>query len=326
MNETKWRKKPVVIDARQFDGENGRAIEEWTDGKAMRGPDLQGNSALHIQTLEGLHTATIGDWIIRGVKGEFYPCKPDIFALTYDPASAPAPSPAAEAERETPNLDAILDDVRHRDHCARMHPADIYDGRLSPCSCGITARSNAAKIELAALKSARSDAQGAGRLDVDACALDMAKRIGDGAHYVEPATLAKIMREHIEGVRSEVDRLRPAPASNEMRAADPHTFCKAYDVWLKCCVEGWGYDSAQVRAIRDVRLLITKSSLLNRLVYCGETLRTEKCPKHKGRWSGIPSPGNECECGLTGWLPVRSLAVPQPGTTKALPQPDGEGR
>lgn len=44
---------------------------------------------IDIPTLEGTHRASLGDWIIKGVKGEFYPCKPDIFALTYEPVETP---------------------------------------------------------------------------------------------------------------------------------------------------------------------------------------------------------------------------------------------
>ena len=85
----KYRKKPVVIDAEQFDGSHGSAdkIVEWSWGavKKCYPPTCTGLlSHLSIDTLEGQMTATGGDWIIRGVKGEFYPCKPDIFDLTYE--------------------------------------------------------------------------------------------------------------------------------------------------------------------------------------------------------------------------------------------------
>ncbi|MES2942908.1 MAG: hypothetical protein V4772_08570 [Pseudomonadota bacterium] len=76
----KFRKKPVVIEAVQFDGTFGSV-------EAMRIPSCAqnlGSKTLEIETLEGVMTAQPGDWIIRGVKGEFYPCKPDIFAATYD--------------------------------------------------------------------------------------------------------------------------------------------------------------------------------------------------------------------------------------------------
>lgn len=75
----KYRKKPVVIDAAHFNGENHEEIEGFVGMPLER----QGE-ALVIPTLEGQHIASPGDYIIRGVKGEHYPCKPDIFAATYD--------------------------------------------------------------------------------------------------------------------------------------------------------------------------------------------------------------------------------------------------
>lgn len=86
-----YRKKPVVIEAMQFDGHNGWKIERWSDHRVVASPVLEptddnpSGSYLQIATLEGTMTAIAGDWIIRGVKGEFYPCKPDIFTATYDP-------------------------------------------------------------------------------------------------------------------------------------------------------------------------------------------------------------------------------------------------
>ncbi len=84
-----FRKKPVVIEARQFDGLNENDILDWIDdGNAYFIPRGQfTGDALIIPTLEGDHRADVGDWIIRGVKGEHYPCKPDIFTATYDPVT-----------------------------------------------------------------------------------------------------------------------------------------------------------------------------------------------------------------------------------------------
>ncbi len=68
------------------------AVIDWIllgDGSA-RFHDEDGT--LHIHTLEGTMTAQRGDWIIRGVRGEFYPCKPDIFADTYEPVEAEVPA------------------------------------------------------------------------------------------------------------------------------------------------------------------------------------------------------------------------------------------
>lgn len=75
----KFRKKPVIIEAIQFNN-NQREIEEFTLGESFytTGGDLM------IKTLEGVLKASELDWIIKGVSGEFYPCKPDIFEKTYD--------------------------------------------------------------------------------------------------------------------------------------------------------------------------------------------------------------------------------------------------
>lgn len=75
----KYRKKPVVIDAIQFTGDNDIEIMNLFSGKINRG-----EHCLHIHTLEGVMRAEVGDWIIKGVAGELYPCKPDIFEKTYE--------------------------------------------------------------------------------------------------------------------------------------------------------------------------------------------------------------------------------------------------
>ncbi len=75
----KFRKKPVVIEA-----------EQWFPGKEVTGVHTTNTSpacpdAAHVHTLEGALKVSPGDWIITGVKGERYPCKPDIFEATYEP-------------------------------------------------------------------------------------------------------------------------------------------------------------------------------------------------------------------------------------------------
>lgn len=86
----KFRKKPVVIEARQLLRQHGPGLAAWCGGKwvSLYGRGDRGEDISHIviPTLEGDHRADLGDFIIQGVKGEFYPCKPDIFAATYDPA------------------------------------------------------------------------------------------------------------------------------------------------------------------------------------------------------------------------------------------------
>ena len=86
---SKFRKKPVVIEAVQWTGGNTQEVLDFCSSAVVQYQPFGGElSALKIPTLEGDHTASAGDWIIRGIKGEFYPCKPDIFAATYESASA----------------------------------------------------------------------------------------------------------------------------------------------------------------------------------------------------------------------------------------------
>jgi len=80
----KYRKKPVVIDAEQWTGSNLNSDESmFQDPGVIIKED---GSEFMVGTPEGVMTGKKGDWLIRGVKGELYPCKPDIFAATYDPA------------------------------------------------------------------------------------------------------------------------------------------------------------------------------------------------------------------------------------------------
>jgi len=76
----KYRKKPVVIEA--FKWQTDQVPKWWKEAKGIL-IDLETGSAI-IPTLEGEHEARVGDYIIQGVKGELYPCKPDIFEMTYE--------------------------------------------------------------------------------------------------------------------------------------------------------------------------------------------------------------------------------------------------
>ena len=87
----KYRKKPVVIEAIQWDGENLDEVMTFCNGDASNELMARGAPELVIATLEdgesiARHVASVGDFIIKGVAGEFYPCKPDIFAATYEAA------------------------------------------------------------------------------------------------------------------------------------------------------------------------------------------------------------------------------------------------
>ena len=85
----KYRKKPVVIDAVQW---TGQPVAEWPTWLKARSHEIgtitvNEKTALVIPTLEGNHSASDGDWIIKGIAGEIYPCKPDIFEATYEPVT-----------------------------------------------------------------------------------------------------------------------------------------------------------------------------------------------------------------------------------------------
>ena len=110
---TKYRKKPVVIEARQLVGTNAEfnAVYQWIEANTQGSFDplseeipASGVSMdpatgfFLIATLEGVMQAKPRDWIIRGVQGEFYPCKPDIFAATYEPAEAASMNTTEETE------------------------------------------------------------------------------------------------------------------------------------------------------------------------------------------------------------------------------------
>lgn len=81
----RYRKRPVVIEAVQWTGDMGAVVAVLGQGFPTYGPPGKSGS-LRITTLEGDHECQLGDYIIRGVKGELYPCKPDIFAATYEEA------------------------------------------------------------------------------------------------------------------------------------------------------------------------------------------------------------------------------------------------
>ena len=83
-----FQKKPVVIDAMHFHGtdEDLKKVHDWARQFGDVCLDLE-NSSMSIKTLEGVMTVSYGDWVIKGVMGEMYPCKPDIFHATYSPLS-----------------------------------------------------------------------------------------------------------------------------------------------------------------------------------------------------------------------------------------------
>ena len=104
----RYRKRPVEVEAVRFDGtpESGDAIISWANDPGVKSVEFHPFLAdtfrgdpkvyvahpdpyMRIETLEGTMVASVGDWVIRGVKGEYYPCKPDIFEATYEPVEEP---------------------------------------------------------------------------------------------------------------------------------------------------------------------------------------------------------------------------------------------
>lgn len=87
-----YRKKPVVIEAIQYTGSNGWVLKQWSNGEVYSSPVLEPTENnptgeyVQIKTLECVMTGIVGDYIIKGVKGEFYPIKAEIFLETYEPA------------------------------------------------------------------------------------------------------------------------------------------------------------------------------------------------------------------------------------------------
>ena len=80
----KFRKKPVEIEAMLLTEDTSHDVLLWLRGAGQKSNHVN-DGAIDIYTLEGTMRADLGDWIIRGVQGEFYPCKPDIFEATYEP-------------------------------------------------------------------------------------------------------------------------------------------------------------------------------------------------------------------------------------------------
>ena len=113
----KYKKRSVEVDALQFNTlDDYLVIVEWMkasgDTFALADEVRYSTPIMTIQTLEGVMAASPGDWIIRGIKGEFYPCKPDIFSATYDPVETDATMQITRAMWE---LFEVLNKVKSND-------------------------------------------------------------------------------------------------------------------------------------------------------------------------------------------------------------------
>lgn len=120
-----WRKKPVVIDAIRYTGESCEAVHRFLGYE--HDTTMCHTEQIDITTLEGVMTARVGDYIIRGVRGEYYPCAPEIFAATYEPA---VPQQVATQPWRMSDEDALRVARSRYDH--EPHEADLaYDGALA---------------------------------------------------------------------------------------------------------------------------------------------------------------------------------------------------
>lgn len=83
MGALTFTKKPVTVEAMRWDGENEHEIAEWAGWEEVQ-IKTSNPPFLVVRTFEGTTLASVGDWIIKGTKGEFYPCKPDVMADVYE--------------------------------------------------------------------------------------------------------------------------------------------------------------------------------------------------------------------------------------------------
>lgn len=119
----KYTKKPVTIEAMLFDGSNGEmhAVYKWVEANTQGSYDYTGDErpehgvsidptdgAFVIHTLEGEMRVSKGDYVIRGVRGEFYPCKPDIFEDTYERVGIRGELTPSSLQAELDRLNAML--------------------------------------------------------------------------------------------------------------------------------------------------------------------------------------------------------------------------
>lgn len=121
-----YRKKPVVVEAVQWTGENHAEMCEFIDPEVF---EIIPRVGLVIHTLEGDHRASPGDYIIKGVNGEFYPCKPDIFAKTYESATLTPPNEWVSVEERLPEVgQEVLVYWRNTSQKAEHFELTHYDG------------------------------------------------------------------------------------------------------------------------------------------------------------------------------------------------------
>jgi hypothetical protein len=114
----RFRKRPVEIEAMRVTDRNGAEVEVWCGGESYDVAMAPGQTHhVDIKTLEGTMRADVGDYVIKGVQGEFYPCKPDIFRATYEAAddgAAPISAPEIRELLLTKGVDAAQEAALNR--------------------------------------------------------------------------------------------------------------------------------------------------------------------------------------------------------------------
>lgn len=177
-----YRKRPVVVEAMNWDGtpESATPIINWmlandttaTWSEPYEALDRDGivhpafGGGIKIQTLEGTMVASVGDWIIKGTRGEFYPCKPGPFADTFEPVVASQP---------VPSYRAFLGETPCQDPSCECHPKAATDPEAmrEAASRLLTAANEAEADELPAeLQAAEHDAAAINELEADEAEAD----------------------------------------------------------------------------------------------------------------------------------------------------------
>jgi hypothetical protein len=131
---SRYTKKPVTIDALQWTGSNLDAALDFCEGSATYEAMASGGGLLVIETLESSkeaktrHAASVGDWIIKGVKGEFYPIKPDIFESTYSLESRGAEGPTPGVDGKTSDGYHTFDELYEHRHALFAVACRFLDG------------------------------------------------------------------------------------------------------------------------------------------------------------------------------------------------------
>lgn len=112
-----YMKKQVMIQAMVWNGSNVEELDSFMESDGYHFDD--GDFDLYIETLEGDHKATKGDYIIKGVKGEFYPCKPDIFEMSYDDISIKEVEPENDNWKKNRDFGTAVHWLRNGEKLAR---------------------------------------------------------------------------------------------------------------------------------------------------------------------------------------------------------------